>query len=72
MTRWLFRFAVHFVKPLLVAWIVAHFSFLAVRAVANAVASCERAKVKEEIRARTRLQELQIKKETNQGKERNK
>lgn len=67
MMRWLFRFAVYFVKPLLVVWIAAHFIFLSVRAIANAVASYERTKVKEEIKARTKLQELQIKKDTQKG-----
>ena len=61
MMRWVFRFAVYFVKPVLIVWVMGHFGFLTLRAVANAVSSYERAKVKEEIRPRSRLDEIRLK-----------
>lgn len=61
MMRWVFRFAVYFVKPVLIVGVIGHFGFLTLRAVANAVSSYEKAKVKEEIKARSRLDEIRLK-----------
>ena len=50
--KWVWRFSIYFIKPVLIWWICGYFGVQAVKAIANAISSYERAAKKAEIKAR--------------------
>ena len=52
MMKWVWRFSIYFIKPVLIWWICGYFGYQSVKAIANAISSYERAAKKAEIKAR--------------------
>ena len=50
--KWVWRFSIYFIKPVLIWWICGYFGVQAVKVIANAISSYERAAKKAEIKAR--------------------
>lgn len=50
--KWVWRFSIYFIKPVLIWWICGYFGWQSVKAIANAISSYERAVKKAEIKAR--------------------